>query len=727
MNYKNIKNKTTRIIFGNYEELSLERRIQILLNFITIFIIMAGFAVNFLSGMNAWSNIVNSVALLIIIYFYLLARSSKYYKRTVIPLFVSSLILIIMGWFTNAGYNGNLSMLLFVYCLAIYTIVEDKHRGIVFFTTIIVYACLILVNYFYPHLIIQYNNDQQRFVDLLVGGIIYLLFLYSIIHIIVKNFKTENRKIASINEELMNKNYELAQSHKQIKESSEKLSIAMSASKQAWFDMDILTGNVNVGPEYSELIGYSKDEYNSTIENWFDNIHQDDRKPLFDNFKTMSQSDVITTIEYRVKSKSGKWVWMQSSAKVTEYDKNGLPKRLIGIIVDISERKQAQDENEKLSERLSQAQKLESLGVLAGGIAHDFNNLLGGIYGYIDIAAERTQETKVSVYLTKALGTIDRAKGLTQQLLTFAKGGVPRKKLDLLTPCIRDTVQFALSGSRITYNFNLPEDLWMCEFDANQIGQVIDNLIINAQQAMPDGGSIEVTAQNITFTENQHQSLNGGNYVKIGIKDHGIGISQEALHKIFDPFYTTKPAGHGLGLATCYSIIKRHGGYIDVDSELGKGTTFNIYLPATIDGVAKSIKESAITHKGAGTILIMDDEEVIRESLEDVLKVLGYSVICAKTGAEAIDIFSADKKTGQNISSMIFDLTIPGGIGGKEAIIEIRKIDKNIPVFVASGYADDPVMANPTNYGFSSSISKPFRKKDIADMLNKNIQVKIPD
>jgi signal transduction histidine kinase/CheY-like chemotaxis protein len=369
--------------------------------------------------------------------------------------------------------------------------------------------------------------------------------------------------------------------------------------------------------------------------------------------------------------------------------------------------------------QMQKMQKLESLGVLAGGIAHDFNNLLGGIFGYIEAANKYSQDDNVSDYLTKTLNTIDRARGLTSQLLTFAKGGAPVKKIAPLFPFIRESVQFILSGSNISCHFDIAEDLWLCDFDKNQIGQLIDNLIINAQQAMPDGGTIEISAKNVTLGKNEHTTLPAGNYVNLSIKDCGTGISKEIQPHIFDPFYTTQKTGHGLGLSTCYSIINRHRGCINVKSEPGKGSTFLVYLVATAEAISSKAPEPSIHHKGSGMILVMDDEKMICEVVGDMLKTLGYSVECKKNGREAIDFFLSETKANRKIVAIILDLTIQGGMGGKEVVKKIREVDTTIPVFVASGYANDTIMANPAKYGFTGSISKPFNTNDIAKLLNK--------
>jgi len=397
------------------------------------------------------------------------------------------------------------------------------------------------------------------------------------------------------------------------------------------------------------------------------------------------------------------------------HDKNN---EIIGVVLvfrDMTEKK-------NLEESIQRSQKLESLGILAGGIAHDFNNILSAVFGFTELAIMKTSESDVSDYLNKSLKNTERARALTQQLLTFAKGSAPVKKVEKLFPFVKETVQFALSGSSVTSKFNISDNLWACHLDKNQIGQVIDNLIINAQQAMPDGGTLEVSAQNISLSEKEHSSLLAGKYVKLSIKDQGIGIPKEFLPRIFDPYYTTKPKGHGLGLATCYSIINRHYGVIDVESEPGKGSTFNIYLPATIDTASTTDKKSIKNHIGSGTFLVMDDEEAILDLMKEMLESFGYDVVVKTNGADALDFFATEFIADRKIAGMIFDLTIPGGMGGKEAIKEIRKLCSDTPVFVSSGYSEDPIIAHPQEYGFNASIRKPFMIADLAGMLQDHLK-----
>lgn len=379
-------------------------------------------------------------------------------------------------------------------------------------------------------------------------------------------------------------------------------------------------------------------------------------------------------------------------------------------------------EMRKTEATLQNAQKLESLGLLAGGIAHDFNNLMCGIFGYIDLAKSGTTEESAQRNLTKAMHGINRARSLTQQLLTFAKGGSPVRMVGTLIPFVEETALFALSGSNVSIHFNFTDDLHACNFDRNQISQVIDNVIINAQQAMPSGGVIALSAENVFVEKRKDKKLPPGQYVRITIKDAGVGIAPELLQRVFDPFFTTKAQGRGLGLSTCYSILKRHDGCIDVVSEVGKGSTFSLYLPAVAASSPALAPSPMGVLLGEGVFVVMDDEKVLQETIARTVESLGYTVVCVGCGSDAVAYFRKARLENRRVAGMIFDLTVPGGMGGVEAVGEIRKLDSDIPVFVASGYADDPVMVTPHAYGFSGSICKPFLSDELKEMLTRTLQ-----
>jgi PAS domain S-box-containing protein len=394
-------------------------------------------------------------------------------------------------------------------------------------------------------------------------------------------------------------------------------------------------------------------------------------------------------------------------------DENGKPHLYIAELEDITEHLRLEEEQQKLD-------KIESTSLLAGGIAHDFNNILTAILGSISLAKIKAKDSsKLFEILTEAEKASLRAKDLTQQLLTFAKGGAPVKKLTSVEELIRESVRFTLRGSNIKCQFSLSDKLWDAEVDEGQINQVINNIVINAQQAMPLGGTIQVRAENSSIKEGSRILLKAGDYIKICIQDHGIGIPKELLQKIFDPYFTTKQKGSGLGLATSYSIIKNHGGLINVESRVGAGTTFYIYLPASREKVLKkqiSGEEPAVIK---GKILVMDDEDVVREVAGRLLLHLGVDdVMFATDGDEATKLYKEAMDAGKPFTAVIMDLTIPGGKGGKETIQKLREIDHEVKAIVSSGYANDPIMSEFVRYGFSGVITKPYT----IEQLRKSLQ-----
>lgn len=375
-------------------------------------------------------------------------------------------------------------------------------------------------------------------------------------------------------------------------------------------------------------------------------------------------------------------------------------------------------DKQKMEEELLKASKLDSLGVLAGGIAHDFNNLLTVIVGNLALGKMSLEEDDELIeLLTEAEKASFQAKGLTQQLLTFARGGAPIRKITVIADLLRDSVKISLSGSNIISEIAIAEDLWPVNVDSAQISQVCNNLIINAMQAMPEGGSIKITADNITTADEEISPLPAGRYVRIAVADKGIGIPEDIQAKIYDPYFTTKPSGSGLGLATSYSIIRKHDGYITAHSSLGEGTTFYVYLPASREGPPEDLNQQLIMTNGRGKILVMDDDEQVREVAGHILDSIGYEVQQASDGNEALALYSQAMEMEEAYDVVIIDLTIPGGMGGEETARKILEIDPHARLIVSSGYSNDPIMANYEKWGFKGVIPKPYGVKELSETI----------
>lgn len=375
----------------------------------------------------------------------------------------------------------------------------------------------------------------------------------------------------------------------------------------------------------------------------------------------------------------------------------------------------------RLEEEALKARKLESLGVLAGGIAHNFNNILTAITGNISLARlYAAPESEIARRLSAAERACERAAKVTHQLLTFAKGGAPILQTVSITELIMESADFALQGSNVRGELSLPDGLWPVEVDPGQISQALHNIILNAMQAMPQGGTIQISVENCPL-ETQ-QPLPPGRYVKISLTDHGIGIPPEHLSRIFDPYFTTKDSGSGLGLATAHAVVTKHRGMITVASQLGSGTTFHVYLPASDKPRQEEPTVPAVPHTGKGKILVMDDEEPIRDLVEHMLVTLGYEVVCAPHGAAALTAYQHANASGDPFDAVILDLTIAGGMGGHEVLAALQQIAPHVKAIVSSGYANAAVMADFRQYGFSGVVTKPYKLAELSDVVQAVLQ-----
>lgn len=462
-----------------------------------------------------------------------------------------------------------------------------------------------------------------------------------------------------------------------------------------------------VNKAWRETLGYDNEEIKNL--KIFDIIRPDQLPLCRKNFEKILKDGQEFSCQTVFLSKQGKEITVEGKVNCRFVD--GRPVALRSVFHDITDKL-------RIEEELRRTQKLEAVGLLAGGIAHDFNNLLTGIIGNILLAKLQSPSEKLSQLLQNTEKASHRAQELTRQLLTLAKGGAPVKETASVVEIIKEVTTFVLSGSNTNWQMDIEGEILPVEVDTGQFSQVLQNLIINSDQAMPDGGVIAVKTTNCVLDDHQAIPLPAGKYVKIEIRDQGIGIAREYLSRIFDPYFSTKKKGSGLGLATSYSIIRNHNGLITVDSELGVGTTMTIFLPASEHKLVPRKTVSASPMLGKGKILIMDDDDIVRAVGVQMLTHLGYEVSESCDGEEALSCYREAMEQGCPFDVVILDLTVPGKMDGKETIAKLLEADPDVRAIVSSGYSNDPIMAEYESYGFSGVVPKPYTMEKLGSTVH---------
>jgi two-component system, cell cycle sensor histidine kinase and response regulator CckA len=497
-----------------------------------------------------------------------------------------------------------------------------------------------------------------------------------------------------------------------LAESEEKFRALCNSSPIGIFMADSQGQIIYSNPRLEEISGLSTAEVLGN--GWYRAIHPDDREETLRLWGEMIATGCPYSFEPRLLTSLGMTPRMRILVNPIK-DPNGRITGYVGTVEDITDLSQAREEMIKV-------QKLESLGIVAGGIAHDFNNILTGILGNISLAQRLVEEaSKAHEPLKEAEKASERAVALSRQILTFAKGGDPVKKAVAVKYLVAESVSIALRGSNVQGVIDIPDGISAIEVDETQMLQALTNVVINAAQAMPNGGKLTVEAEQVSLANRNRLKLQQGEYVKITVSDQGCGIPDAILGKIFDPYFTTKPDGTGLGLASTYSIIAKHGGHVGAHSLPERGAAFTLHLPSCAEthaacDASQMATSEAGPHQG-GAILVMDDELIIRRIVAKMLECLGYRVTVCENGTEAISLFKAANDAGTPFEAVIMDLTIPGGMGGKEAARHLLAIDPLARLIVSSGYSNDPVMANFKSYGFCSVMPKPYKISDMSAVL----------
>jgi PAS domain S-box-containing protein len=473
-----------------------------------------------------------------------------------------------------------------------------------------------------------------------------------------------------------------------------------------------------VNQAVSDINGYSIDEMMTwTAIDFVRVIHPDDSAFVTDQGrkKHIGDPSALSHYSYRIVAKSGDTRWVEQYSRSVDY---GGRSAVFVTLIDITARRLAEASLSQLSLSMERTAKLESLGVLAAGIAHDFNNLLGGLFGHLELArAQLSAASTAHAHLALAQQAFERAKALTGQLLAFAKGGGPVRKVGSLATSVRQCAEFALSGSNVKLELELQEDLWSADYDVNQLAQAFDNILINAKQAMPSGGTLRISGRNVLATVGPAPELEPGRYVKLSFIDGGPGISAAILERIFDPFFTTKSEGSGVGLTATYAILKKHDGHIEAESPPGGGAAFHVWIPAVSKQGDSAEPAPRKLESGRGLVLVMDDDDMVRHVTSSMLAHLGYEPLATCDGSEAIERTRTVLAEGKQLYAAMLDLTVRSGTGGRDTVRPLRELVPELPIIASSGYSDDPVMSEPTRFGFTASLQKPFLLTELANLL----------
>lgn len=549
----------------------------------------------------------------------------------------------------------------------------------------------------------------------------FIIFLTIIIFsIIIRNSKITSEAADNL-DELLNKSINEITKREKVEsdllEEKERLFVTLRNIGDGVITTDREERVIIMNKIAEKITEYSYDEsIGKNINEVFKLIDQKTNKPIKNLFdKTIKDGQIISlplsTILIR---KSGKALIIDDSIAPIK-DKYS---KIIGFVIvfrDVTEQR-------KLEQEYFNSQKIESIGVLAGGIAHDFNNILTSIIGNISLLRiEGVKDQTNTSLLEEIENAAVQASNLTKELLTFSKGGSPVKTLASITEIIKIFSKFTLHGSKSTIEFDFPDILWPVDVDKSQIGQVIQNLVLNADQAMDKGGIIKINCENISFDDTQFILLESGNYIKITVKDEGKGISQENIHRIFDPYFTTKSNGKGLGLSICHSIVKNHGGVINVESVIEKGSTFSVFLPAKPDEKIKIVNsdhEDPKIFSEKHRFLVLEDEDQIIRMIKKICSHLNFEVKIVKDGSEVISLYQKELNNGRKFDIVLLDLTIPGGLGGEETAKILLNIDSHVKIIISSGYSTGEIMSNYKNYGFKGVLPKPYSINDFSNKIN---------
>jgi two-component system, cell cycle sensor histidine kinase and response regulator CckA len=678
------------------QNLSMQRRLYRMICLITALLcFLVILPLNYLQDLPPLINVGIIIFGLLCLYLY---WETFHGRDRVLTYFIMLLLLLDLIWFPNAGSGG--SIIYYFAAAIIYPMAfcRGRLRWILVFGLVANVFALMIIEYLYPSLVVPFASPEARLSDHLTGIFSSALAGAMILWVVITNYDWEHDVIAKVSKEL-------ALSEKKYREVVETASTII-------IRMDRL-GTITFFNAFAEkLFGFRRSDIMGR--NIVGTIF---RAPAAVLERMLAATEPQVRFDSENTASDGKSLWISWTVQQVSVESQE-PAEFLCVGTDITERKLLDEQRRQLDKQMLHVQKIESLGVLAGGIAHDFNNILASILGNISLVRmDLDPASPEHERLGEAEKASLHASELTTQLLTFSRGGSPVKKTVALDRLLRDAFTFSLRGSKVRSAITINPDLWNVDADAGQLGQVFNNLIINACQAMPSGGTVTLVAENVQVRKAHGLLLPEGRYVRVRVRDEGTGIMEEHLPQIFDPYFTTKQSGSGLGLAVTFSVIKNHEGHIAVQSKLGEGAVFTVHLPASEHQPATQLHAEPASRTVHAKVLVMDDEPMVCDVAGAILKRYGHTVEFARDGNEAVILYQQAAASSKPFDVVLMDLTIPGGMGGKETIQKLRELAPQVRAIASSGYSNDPIMANYQDYGFSAVIAKPYRPADLSAVL----------
>jgi signal transduction histidine kinase/ActR/RegA family two-component response regulator len=621
-------------------------------------------------------------------------------RNDVALFFVGTLGLLDVSWFLSAGPEGSTTYFFFGFFPFALVMFDDRRKWLVVSAVVANILGLFVVGEMYPGLVTPYPDRSDRFFDHMANVAISSVAVISVVGLMLASYHRERAL--------------LEETTAKLRTGEERLRLSMAASAQGWFELNLRTGEGDSSAEYVRLLGEDPATFRTSLAEWLAALHPEDRDGVTREFQACVASGRVHTLEYRRRLRTGGWKWIRSVGMVVERDGDGRPVRLCGTHADVTDRKE-------LETQLLHSQRLEAVGTLASGVAHDLNNILTPIVMACGFLREKLPDPEDQEMVASLEAGGQRGAAIVRQLLAFSRNLAQERVPVDLWKIVRETTRLLRATLPANVTLTGPgEGSGFVQADATQLHQVVMNLCVNARDAMSGGGVLTVNVEREERPKPPAgaEGLALRTHLVLTVKDTGCGMTPEVMARIFDPFFTTKPKGTGLGLASVHGIVKAHRGFVKVESEPGRGTTFRVFLPeaaaAAAAGPEPERRPDAPPAAGQvparlGRLLLVDDEPTVLAVTSRRLAREGYDVLTAGGGEEGLERFREAKPP---VELVITDFAMPG-MDGPEFVRELRKLNPTVPVIGVSGQDQSDRAAELADMGFARILAKPYEPAEL--------------